>query len=294
MWLIVFIVAIVLLMIDRGKERPAGARSPLKASAASLFLPGLGQLYNGEPRKAFMIWAGGVVLVLLAVLVGLLHDYWGMVFVMVVGLSLSAVALVDAAHVAKRRQKYQPKFFNRWFVYVGVVILVVLVSFPVRSVSGIKAFKIPSEAMLPSLEVGDFIMARLETSESYENRRGDIIVFKYPGDNRTDYIKRVVAFPGEMFSIRDGSLMVDGKRIESDWARTMETTASRAIGDFGPFRVPEGTLFMLGDNLTNSADSRVWGPLPRENIVGVAEFIYFSWDSRNNRVRFSRIGHDIE
>jgi signal peptidase I len=241
-----------------------------------------------------MIWAGGVLLVLLAASVGLLHDYWGMVFVMAVGLAWSVVALVDAVRVATRRQSYQLKPFNRWFVYGGVVILVVLISIPVRSVGGIRAFKIPSEAMLPSLEVGDFIMARLETSESYENRRGDILVFLYPGDNRTMYVKRVVAFPDEEFEIRDGSLLVNGQAVEAAWARRVEAPVYGAISDFGPVTVPDGTLFVLGDNLPNSADSRTWGPLPQENIVGVAEFIYFSWDGHKNRVRFDRIGTDID
>jgi signal peptidase I len=74
----------------------------------------------------------------------------------------------------------------------------------------------------------------------------------------------------------------------------MEGSMNGMAGDFGPFAVPDQTLFVLGDNLPNSSDSRIWGPLPRENIVGVAEFVYFSWDSRRHSVRFDRIGLNVE
>jgi signal peptidase I len=137
-------------------------------------------------------------------------------------------------------------------------------------------------------------MARLETPDSYANKRGDVLVFRYPGDNKTTHIKRVVAFSGEVIEIRGGSLLIDGQSVADPWARTIEQSIDDWVTDFGPYTVPEGTLFMLGDNLASSADSRIWGPLPRDNIVGVAEFIYFSWDPRRNSVRLNRIGMAVE
>jgi signal peptidase I len=288
-----WIVALLLLVMDRVKERAPGARSPYKAAAATLFLPGLGQLYNGELRKAFIFWGGGLVLILLAALAGLLHDFWGMVFVLIASIALVIGALLDALRTAKGLQTYTLKTFNRWYIYIVAVILTALASIPVGAEVATRAFRIPSEGMRPCFEVGDYFIARLETPESYEDNRGDILVFRYPGDNKTFYIKRVVAFPGEEVEVRGGSLLINGQSIPDPWARTMEEFADARVQDFGPFTVPEETLFMLGDNLANSADSRSWGPLPRENIVGIAEFIYFSWDSIKKNVRFNRIGLDV-
>ena len=292
MYVIPWIVALILLAIARAKQPSPEGRSPYRAAAASLFLPGLGQLYNGEVRKVRAVWAAGLVVVLVTSLTGTMERFWGMVLVMVLGAALLFGALVDAVRTARSLESYTPKSFNRWFVYVGVFAVVVLVGFP-RSMMDVKAFRIPTESNRPTLRAGDFIMARLETPESYKNHRGDILVFKYPGDNRTMYIKRVIAFPGETVEIRGTSLLVNGQPIAESWARPMEASINEAVQDFGPFRVPGRTLFMLGDDLANSADSRAWGPLARENIVGVASFIYFSWDPYKHSVRFNRIGLNV-
>jgi len=292
MYVVPWVVALILLAIDRARQPSPDGRSPYRAAAASLFIPGLGQLYNGEVRKVRMVWAAGLVVVLVVSLTGAMERFWGMVLVMVLGAALVFGALVDAVRTARSLESYTPKSFNRWFVYVGVFAVVALAGFP-RSMIDAKALRIPSESNQPTLRVGDLIMARLETPESYKNHRGDILVFKYPGDNKTMYIKRVIALPGETVEIRGTSLLVNGQPIAESWARLIEASIKDYDLDFGPFRVPDQTLFVLGDNLANSADSRHWGPLKRENIIGVASFIYFSWDPHNNRVRFNRIGRDV-
>ena len=293
MYIVVFIVAILLLAMERRIKRPPNARSPYNAAAASLFLPGLGQLYNGETRKALLVWAGGSVLILLAALFGLLFRFWGMATIIILGFVLWFTALINAVQTAKQLQEYRPTAVNRWFVYVSAVVVAALVSVPVTGALGARAFRIPSESMLPTLYVGDFIMTRLESPQSYDDKRGDIVVFLYPGDNRTHYVDRVVAFSGETFEIRDRQILVDGQSVEEPWARVLGQSLRNPHYTFGPIVVPEGALFMLGDNLDNSADSRIWGPLPRENIVGVAEYIYFSWDFRKKRVRTNRIGIEL-
>ncbi len=291
---VLWIVGFLLLLTDRAKKRAPSARSPYKAAAASLFLRGLGQLYNGQPRKALVFWATGAAPVLLATLAGLFAHFWGMVIVIFMTIASGVWALLDALRTAETLQDYTPRKLNRWYIYVGVIIVAELISRPVISAVGVRAFRIPSEAMLPALEAGDFIIAKLETPESYPNKRGDVLVFKYPGDGTTDYIKRVVAFPGETMEIRGGSLLINGSPVLDPWAPTSRKSDHETAPDFGPLTVPDGTLFMLGDNWVESADSRVWGPLPRENIVGVAKFIYFSWDPVTKDVRLSRIGLGVQ
>jgi signal peptidase I len=136
-------------------------------------------------------------------------------------------------------------------------------------------------------------------------KRGDIIVFKYPKDPKVDYIKRCIAMGGDTLEVRNGLAFVNGKQreetkfIEKKWDKAVNRLISyyevttpqgqnytiRFFEDYlpstrnwGPQIIPEGHLFMMGDNRDNSADSRSWGFMPKENIVGKALVIYLSWD----------------
>lgn len=158
-----------------------------------------------------------------------------------------------------------------------------------------------------------------------EPKPGDIIVFKYPKDPKLDYIKRCIAVAGQTVEIREGTVYVDGKaegesekiksvydseeqggqyvdyyQIKKDngkkYTIRLWESENRSNRNFGPTKVPEGHLFVMGDNRDNSSDSRYWGYLPRENVVGQALVIYFSWNSEVplykifKRIRWTRIG----
>jgi len=109
--------------------------------------------------------------------------------------------------------------------------------------------------------------------------RGDIVVFEYPNDITKDYIKRVVGLPGETIDIRDGHVYVDGVLLEEPYLEggTTYCGSGRACSN-GPVFVPEGTVFVLGDNRSNSSDSREWGPLALEHVIGQAWILYFPLD----------------
>jgi signal peptidase I len=159
----------------------------------------------------------------------------------------------------------------------------------------IQAFKIPSGSMIPTLLVGDRLMVnklRYGAKVPYTDkrlpgigrlRRGDIIVFAFPGDPKRDFIKRFAAFGGETVEIRGGDLYIDGHRVEDP---DIKNIFYYNRGDFGkegvPVKVPEGSLFVLGDNSASSHDSRFWGFVPEENLIGKAEFIYWPL----NRIRW--------
>ncbi len=163
---------------------------------------------------------------------------------------------------------------------------------------------------LPTLKVPGF----------REPKQGDIIVFAYPKDRNLDYIKRCVAVAGDTVEVVDGVLFVNGQAYESNfgdrdgdhscipsWTDPESCPAPRVKKDQGayvrnpriktwpweghnrPYTVPEGHIFMMGDNRYNSADSRYWGPLDVKLIKGKAAVIYWSWDQNKKRIRFSRI-----
>ena len=187
--------------------------------------------------------------------------------------------------------------------YSEIIVLAVGLALFVRTFF-IQAFRIPSESMEDTLLVGDFLFANkllygpklpfvdVRLPAIRQPKKGDIIIFKYPQDPKVDYIKRCVAVEGQTVELIDNQLFVDGVLSEEPF--TKYVFGSRPDRHFGPFTVPPGHLFMMGDNRDNSADSRAWGPLDKTLIAGKAMFIYFSWNPRSHSIRFSRIGDLIQ
>lgn len=205
------------------------------------------------------------------------------------------------------------------------VVLIVLV---LRSFVA-EPFRIPSGSMMPTLLVGDFILVnkftygiRLPVINKKiialnEPKRGDIVVFRYPKDPSIDYIKRVVGLPGDKVAYENKQLFINDKPIKQISLGTfvgeggaedmngsehlLENLAGiehsiliRHEAPSGSFAyiIPDGQYFMMGDNRDNSNDSRYWGTVPEENLVGKAFFIWMSWDwlRKGIGVGFDRIG----
>jgi signal peptidase I len=183
--------------------------------------------------------------------------------------------------------------------YSEIIVLAVGLALFVRTLF-IQAFRIPSESMEDTLLVGDFLFANkliygpklpfvdVRLPAIRDPKPGDIIIFRFPQDPKIDYIKRCVAIEGQTVELIDDQLYVDG--VLRDEPFTKYVFGSRPDRHFGPFTVPQGSIFMMGDNRDNSADSRAWGPLDKKLISGKAMFIYFSWNPRSHTIRFSRIG----
>jgi signal peptidase I len=161
--------------------------------------------------------------------------------------------------------------------YAEALIIAVLLALVIRTFV-VQAFKIPSGSMLPTLQIGDHILVNKFLYYFRPIQRGDIIVFKFPQDETRDFIKRVVGLPGETLEIRGKQVFVNGTPIDEPYAVYGDWPASR-LGErekLGPFVVPPGRLFMLGDNRDHSMDSRVWGLLDVEKVKGKAFVVYFS------------------
>jgi signal peptidase I len=151
-----------------------------------------------------------------------------------------------------------------------VVVAFVLVFGVVRPFV-IEAYRIPTESMVPTLEVGDRILANKFIYHFTDPKKGDIIVFDSvdEGDDQT-LVKRVVGVAGDEIQVEDGVLFVNGEAQNEPYLN--QELPFR--GSYGPTEVPEGHIFVMGDNRGNSADSRVFGPLPLENVKGEA-FVRF-------------------
>ena len=184
----------------------------------------------------------------------------------------------------------------------------------------VEPFQIPSGSMLPTLEVGDFILVnkytygiRLPVAGTKvialnDPKKGDVVVFRYPKDGKTNYIKRVVAVGGDKVLYHEKDLYINGIKQPEEFIgainglemfkedlsgvnhKIFKDPSRPAMLGAGEWTVPEGHYFVMGDNRDNSNDSRFWGVVPDDLIVGKAFAIWMHWESLTSIPTFSRVG----
>ncbi len=217
----------------------------------------------------------------------------------------------------------QEKKKESLFDTIKTIVYAVLLAMLIRSLF-FEPFRIPSGSMYPTLEVGDYLFVSKYTYGYSKHsfpfslapisgrlfarmpKRGDIVVFKFPRDNRTDFIKRVIGLPGDTVQLSRGRLYINGKKIERTFAKkyildeyvvrpeTYQEYTEKlpeglehqilevsdyesGVDNTKKFVVPQGHFFVMGDNRDRSDDSRVHvGFVPEENLVGKARFLFFS------------------
>lgn len=140
-----------------------------------------------------------------------------------------------------------------------------------------EAFRLPTNAMTPTLVPGDRILVR--KSNKYISKRGDIVVFKSPEEPNIPYIKRIAALSGETIEIKNKILFINGQKVKWPTIETPEYDLDK-FGVEEPYKVPENCFFVLGDNSANSHDSRYFGSIPLSDLIGKAYKIYWPLSRR--------------
>jgi signal peptidase I len=272
----------------------AKRRSPGLAVVLSIVTPGLGQVYNGQLRRGVILFVMWALLTVLAIAV-LFHNFYGMLIGAALSLGFPLFICVEAVYCARRLGQIILKRYNRWYVYILIIVAVNFIMYPLFSTTKnnhlYKTYKIPSSAMKPTLNVGDHLMADMKRYKSKELNRADIIVFEYPKDPSKAFIKRIISLPGEKIEIIGRKIYIDGKLFEDKYGYYETRKESWGIPagkcKYCSVTVPDEHYFVLGDNRDNSQDSRYWGFVPLESIRGKALYIYWAKD-------ISRIGMGIE
>jgi signal peptidase I len=189
--------------------------------------------------------------------------------------------------------------------YIEAIIFAILIALFITTFI-VKTYKIPSGSMKPTLLVGDQIMVskfiygvkipyfRKTLIPVSDPKRGDIVVFIYPGDRSKDFIKRVIGLAGDTIEIRDKKILLNGRPYSDSFGVYSDNAIfPREINvrdNFGPVTVPPDSIFVMGDNRDESLDSRFWGFVPLKDVEGKAFIIYWSWDKEETSLRFERIG----
>jgi signal peptidase I len=292
-------------------SRPA--RRPWLAALLSFFA-GAGHLYAGWPKRAGIIVVADIVASAAIALSMFFVRGWLSLLTLVLYTGWRLYVVVSAWKVAR----HQPRILDRlrgWRL-AGAIAALVVVSVAVNEVQSVsikerlgEAFWIPSNAMEPTVLAGDYIVVRRSSRDALI--RGTLCVFRK--SDGTGFLKRIVALPGDTIAMRGGILIRNGSPVaepytmrdstlgdehfaEMTWQRAMVVgvagTASYrpTIDDWGPLVVPDLHVFVLGDNRTNSADSRFIGFIPDSAITHTPAWVYFSRDTALG-IRWTRIGH---
>ncbi len=286
-------------------------RKLLVACVLSVLSPGLGHIYCGQLAKGLVLYLVAVItsavgmLALLPLPGGWRTSCWAALGVSVV---VFVAALMDAARQARRSSpSFVPKDYNRWYVYVALLVL----PLPVFVTEGllaregvVKAVRVTAPFMSPTIHEGERVLVNRLAYRHGPVVRGDVVVFISPDQRHRLYIKRVVALPGDTVEITGGELIVNGEMLQ----RTVGEVAGRELpegqvfwehnaqvkyevvlpfpsaaaaattapaGDLPELTVPHGHCFVLGDVRGLGADSRTFGPVPLRDLIGRAERIYW-------------------
>jgi len=244
-------------------------RKVSRAVIAGLFLPGLGQIYNGELFKGICFFSlfvmSHVVLFRLALF---LPDDLLTIGTMLSGLLILLIYVLMTIEAARSASKsgnaYLLRKYNRWYFYFAagvfgsVFVLGTTLSYTQKHIIGF--YHIVTEVMEPTVKSGDFVVFDKTYYRKHSPKIGDVIVFTYP-DNRSElHVKRIAAMPGDTVRLGSTNLVV-----------------------------PHGYVFVLSNNPLHSIDSRIYGPVPLSEILGKGRVIYFSL-SKNQGLRMDRIG----
>jgi signal peptidase I len=190
--------------------------------------------------------------------------------------------------------------------YIEAIIIAILIAVFIRTFI-IQAYKIPSRSMVPTLLVGDHLLVnkfiygvkipyfRKTIIPVTNPERGDIVVFIYPNDRSKDFIKRVIGVSGDTIEIKNKKIFLNGKQYSDTYGIYSDSViypgAIQPRDNFGPVTVPPKSLFVMGDNRDESADSRYWGFVDLKDVEGKAMIIYWSWNPEDHNLRWKRTGN---
>lgn len=273
-------------------------KEPLLAALLSLGLPALGQYYAGNPQRALrligiylgMLAAGlSMVWYILAPDTSVTFTFSAVFIVLnIAAVGFAIFIIVDAYFEAKRfnQNNNLERRLSRGkkaLLIAGMIFLFFVppVQFIFKILTGyvrdnvVGAYTMPAGSMSPTLQVGDRILADKVIYKISKPQRGDLMVFKYPEDPSRNFVKRLIASGGETVEIKGGGVYVNGQQLPAPNPECYYENKGTYPPEGQSVTVPEGHYYVLGDNSASSHDSRYWGFVPEENVLGKIYKIYW-------------------
>ena len=294
-------------IVEEKRSDSLKPRNGFVAFLLSLVLPGLGQVYNGQPRKAIIFFG---LLLILPWLFGITRGttvFFGLLSLLIIELALRIYIIIDGVINARRQKDYIPKLYNTWYYYLVISFLMVAIYwvYEIRPIVGIQTFKVQTTSNDPTFQPGDCLVADMS---AYKNRMpdyGDIVIFTRPDGHM--YSFRVVGRPNDNLELKDNIVTINGKSGKANFIK--ETNSGEmSVTEFEeelpnghkhfiykfkqPFDstksninnilVPPNSYYLLGDNRDNAADSRYEGFVNIKRIKG--RIVYSYWGQTANRI----------
>lgn len=292
------------------EEKPSSRLSPRNGVIAfvlSLLLPGLGQIYNGQPKKATILFCLTLFFPLLFGPTRFITFFFGMLVLFLLELALRVYSVIDAVQNANRQKEYILKPYNTWYYHLLIAtgMLVILIYYDTSTVLGIQTFRIPTPTNFPTIQTGDFIVADFCAYDTKDPDYGDIVAFSEP--DGTIHTYRVVGRPFDSISLVDNIVAINGKlngtkiirettfenipvvELEEEHPNghkhriyTFKKPFTNPKSNINDSVVPIDSYCLLGDSRDNAADSRYLGYIHRDSIKG--QVIYSYWGKSLDRI----------
>jgi signal peptidase I len=258
----------------------------------SFWIPGLGQVLNSQLSLAAILFLVYLLIVISLGVFHLLFSFYSAVFSVLVLWSFEFAVALQAGRTAVRQVNANAVQKLRWPCYALATLFISIAIIPAMSkgfperVLGIRAFKIPSDSMSPTIINGDHLMVNMRYYKSHRPKRGDLVVYLMPQFNVL-YVKRVVAIGGDMIAVDSQGTILNGERIAEPYVY-LDGNPNEEAKNFGPTTVPTNQVFLMGDNRNHSYDSRYTGTVGVDHVLGRPLYIYYSPG------KLDRIGHNVE
>lgn len=266
--------------------------SSFAATAANFVGMGLGYVYVGRMRNAFILICASLLFLAAAGWLRLVFHPHLVYLVFAIAIVFALTPVAHCLLIVSRNKSSESKFYNKGWVYFIWVIGSLLMFrglVELRPVLfGYEAFSIPFSSMAPTLARGDYVMSDTSRFKRASPAYGDLVVFEPPDQSGSLNVKRLIGLPDDVVEIRADILYRNQQPINEPYIAL--STNGRGIGsDFGPVNVPRDSYFVLGDNRHNSRDSRVFGAVPRDLLTGRIENRWFSYDGGIQWNRFPEV-----
>ena len=275
-------------------------------------MPGLGQVYNGNARQ------GLVTYLFFEVILSLLIIAWAyllpsftflVVLVMAVLIGWVGISVFSYRQAKTTDPELRLKWYSRWHGLLGIFLLSILIgeyAEPARQL--VQTSRMAANSMLPTLMSGDHLIIQkayhgIKSPFSDEflivlayPKRGDLIIFKYPEDERKNFIKRVIGLPGDTVEVKNKEVYINSELLTEPYVIHVDETnpVIPKRDNLSPVTVPADSYFVMGDNRDQSFDSRFWGFVQFNKIKGKASSIYLSFDKDSRQIRWERFGKTLE
>lgn len=251
----------------------------------SLFTPGLGQLYNGQWKKALLFYGVNVGLMLSTEI--LLGSFSGLLALIASGIIFYLVVLIDAIAQAFNLRTLSLRVYTRWYVYLFVILLNTFLS-PYLLSSSYRPYRVAAGSMAPSLLSEERFLTQANYYRNKSLKRGDIVVFSYPDDLSRGFVKRVIGLPGETIEIIDKQVSINGRPLQEAYTQHVYPDILPARysprDNFGPLVIPSDSIFLLGDNRDSSLDSRFWKNTFAKIDTIQSKVLYIYWSRERSRI----------